>query len=293
MTTKEHTQSAGWPTIRDLLARGATSLRTAGIETPELDASVLLGHFLGVNRAALYARALDLAPPDIDEAFGEAIARRMGGVPVAYITGTKEFLGLSFAVTTATLVPRPETELLVMWAITWLGVRRGTAKRVVDIGTGSGAIGVSLAHITGRVVIASDVSLAALRVARENASANGVRDRVRFVCGNLLSWLGVPVDLVLANLPYLTDVQADDPGLASEPRSALAGGDADGFALYRALIPQVATRLLPGGAFAFEIDPAQAAVARSLCESAIPGARTTIHRDLAGLDRFVTVETAP
>src|SRR6476469_3762949 len=112
------------PRVRDLLARGATSLRTAGSETPELDASVLLGHVLGVSRSALYARALDPVPLHIDEAFGEAIARRMHGVPVAYLTGTKEFMGLPFAVTAATLVPRPETELLVEWAVSWLANQR-------------------------------------------------------------------------------------------------------------------------------------------------------------------------
>jgi len=278
--------------LRDLMARGVARLREGGIETPELDAALLLGYLLGHDRAALYARMLDPTPPDVSPPYDALIERRLHHEPVAYLTGTKEFMGLLFAVNRAVLVPRPETELIVEWAQRWLDAHPGAA-RVVDVGTGSGAIAISLASTTPRIrLIVSDISRDALSVARSNARQNGVRERVAFICGDLALWLGRPVDLMLANLPYLTDTQSNAPTISVEPRGALAGGGGDGFALYRALIPQVATRLVAGGAFVFEIDPSQAAIARALCEQTFASASVTVHQDLAGHARFVTVETA-
>lgn len=265
------------------------ALRSEG-ETPDLDASVLLAHAAGLTRSALYARLPDAAPAAAASAYESLVAGREGGVPVAYIVGEREFLGLPFAVSPATLVPRPETELLVEWAVAWCAAHP-QARLAVDVGTGSGAVAVGLAHLVPALtVIACDLSQEALGVAATNA-ARHAGGRVRFVRGDLLAWLGRPVPLVLANLPYLTDRQSDSPELAAEPRLALAGGDGDGFALYRRLIPQAAARLAPGGAFAFEIDPAQAAVARETC-AAFPASVITVHRDYAALPRFVTVETS-
>ena len=280
------------PRLRDLLAHGADLLRRASIETPELDAALLLGHLLGRDRATLYAHLLDDAPPDIPAAFDALIERRSRREPVAYLTGTKEFMGLTFAVNAAVLVPRPETELLVEWAARWLAARPNAAW-VVDVGTGSGAIAVSLASIATHVqALASDISRKALAVARFNARRQNVAGRVAFVCGDLLSWLGQPVTMILANLPYLTDAQTDAADLRAEPRGALAGGGGDGFGFYRALIPQIPGRLTPGGACAFEIDPSQTEIAAALCAETFPAASVAVHDDLAGFARFVTVETA-
>ena len=280
-------------TLRALAARGATRLRAAGIASADLDAALLLAHLLGITRAALYARTADPPPEGVVAAFDALLTRRVAGEPVAYLIGHKEFFGREFAVSPAVLVPRPETELLVSWAIAWLRARLLPA-RVVDVGTGSGAIAVTVARAvpTARVV-ASDISLEALRVARGNARKQGIAARIGFVRGDLLAWLGQPADLVLANLPYLTDAQMDEPSIAAEPRLALDGGDADGLACYRRLIPQTAARLMPGGAFAFEIDPAQAATALLLCTAAFPAARVAVHNDLAGHARLVTVEAPP
>lgn len=273
------------------MAHRADVLRRGGIETPELDAALLLAHLLGYDRAALYAHLLDDAPPGVSTAFDTLIERRLRRESVAYLTGMKEFMGLAFAVNPAVLVPRPETELLVEWALRWLAAH-GHDARVVDAGTGSGAIGVSLASLMPRAtVFASDISLEALIVARSNARRHTVADRIAFVCGDLLTWLGQPVPMILANLPYLTDAQSAAPDLCAEPRLALAGGGEDGFEFYRALIPQVPERLTPGGVFAFEIDPSQAAIATDLCAVMFPTALVAIHHDLAGLARFVTVET--
>ncbi len=275
------------------MARGVARLRQSGIATPELDAALLLGHLLGLGRAALYTWLLDPAPPDVSLAFDALIERRLRLESVAYLIGQKEFMGLPFAVNHAVLVPRPETELLVEWAQRWLDAHTRPA-RVVDIGTGSGAIAVALASTRPQAhIFASDISLNALSVARSNAQRNHVVERVAFICGDLSSWLGQPVEIILANLPYLTDAQTDAPDISMEPHGALAGGGGDGFDLYRILIPQVPQRLVAGGAFAFEIDPSQATVARALCEATFASASVAVHLDLAGLSRFVTVETSP
>jgi release factor glutamine methyltransferase len=278
------------PRVRDLLASGVAELRASGIDTPELDAAVLLAHLLDMSRAALYARVLDPIPQELHGTFASLLTERARGVPVAYLTGTKEFMGLPFLVTPDVLVPRPETELLAEWAVTWLATHPNRST-VVEVGTGSGAIGVSVAKLApGAKVVVSDISLEALSVARQNARTHGVADRIHFVCSDLLTWLGRPVDLLLANLPYLTDVQADSHELAAEPRIALAGGDGDGFGLYRVLLAQAVNRVTQAGALAFEIDPSQADIARRLCAETFRGAAVTVHDDLAGLARFVTVE---
>ncbi len=277
-------------TYRDLLRRGVLQLRAAGSESAELDAALLLAHAGGLNRAFLYSRLPEAAPALLETAYTALLDARANGVPVAYLRGEREFMGLPFAVTPATLVPRPETELLVEWGMRWLGTHPH-ARTAVDVGTGSGAIAVSLAHaVPDLAVIACDISREALQVAAGNAARNGVGGRVQFVAGDLLAWLGVPVPLVLANLPYLTDTQSDAPDLRAEPRSALAGGDADGFALYRRLLAHLALLLPTGGAFAFEIDPAQAAIAAAESAAVFPGALVVVHDDLAALPRFVTIE---
>ncbi len=278
------------PRLRDLMARGVAALRQGGMETPELDAALLLGHLLGLDRATLYAHILDAAPSGVSDAFDALIARRLHGAPVAYLTGRKEFMGLTFAVGPSVLVPRPETELLVEWALHRIAARAGCT-RIVDVGTGSGAIAVALAAMTPSAhLFASDISRKTLTIARCNARRHDVAGRIAFVCGDLLSWLGRPVEIILANLPYLTDAQADAAELRAEPRGALAGWGEDGFGLYRALIPQVPARLAPGGAFAFEIDPSQAEIATALCNATFPAAAVALHADLAGHARFVTVE---
>ena len=203
----------------------------------------LLAHSMGMSRAALYARMLEPVPAETQD----RSLRRWNGepwdAPVAYLTGTKEFMGLPFAVTPAVLVPRPETELLVEWALAWLA-QHPERRTIVEVGTGSGAIAVSLAASSPHVhLFASDISREGIAIAIGNAQTHHVTNQIHFVRGDLLTWLGHCVDLILANLPYLTAEQADSPELAAEPRIALAGGHGDGFGLYRALLMQAAGRL--------------------------------------------------
>ncbi|MCS7257160.1 MAG: peptide chain release factor N(5)-glutamine methyltransferase [Thermomicrobium sp.] len=277
------------PTYRDLLRAATERLRAAGIESARLDAEVLLAHVFGIDRTELYRRL----PEPVEaatEPFWHLIERRAHGEPVAYLTGHREFYGLDFIVTPDTLIPRPETEFLVTWTVERLRSRRDHV-RCVDVGTGCGAIVIAIAATLGpahpALLVGCDRSFAALRVARLNRDrlAPG---RVHLVCGDLLNWCRGPLDMVVANLPYLRPEQWH-PGIAFEPPEALFAPDA-GFGLYAELLPQVAERLATHGAFIFEIDPAQAERALTVASQYFPEAAVTVLPDLAGLPRYVTIE---
>lgn len=287
-------------TVVSVIRAATERLADAGLETPRLDAEVLLRHVLGIDRTTLFLRYPDPVTPTALTAYDDLLARRLAGAPVAYLTGQRQFLGFALAVTPDVLVPRPETELLVEWARGWL-LRPGRDQaHVVDVGTGSGAIAIGLATLlpaawSGRIT-ALDVSPSALAVAIANrdrlasAGAPGPLDRVDFRSSDLLAGLSGPVDLVLANLPYLTPRQVDgNPDLAAEPRLALDGGP-DGLDLIRRLVDDLPRVLAPGGAVALELDPGQADSVAGLLRVAEPTALVTIHPDLAGLARFVMME---
>ncbi len=266
----------------------------AGSSTPRLDAEVLLRHVLGLDRTRLIVHLHEpLASSDLDRYLG-LVGRRAAGEPVAYLTGEREFMGLAFVVRSGVLIPRPETELLVEWALSRL--RDLSVATVLDVGTGSGAIALSLASHRppsrhGRI-LASDISSAALRVAAENRSRLGVVDRVDLVQGDLGSWCAEPVDLLLANLPYLRpDQLTDNLELVAEPRLALAGG-VDGLDLVRQLLADTPRLLAPGGALALEIDPSQVGAARELAGAALSDGKVTVQNDLAGLPRIVIADRA-
>jgi len=255
--------------------------------TPRLDAELLVGHALGLSRTQLLASLRDPISDETIGAVDRLLLRREGGEPVAYILGHKEFLGRDFIVTPAVLTPRPETELLVEWAVNWLANRPNA--RVVDVGTGSGAIaiGVALGAPESISVTAIDVSDAALSVAQENANRL-CPGRVQFRLGDLLNGFDEPVDLVLANLPYLRPDQIDgNYDLVAEPRLALDGG-LEGLELIDRLILQLPGALSEHGAVALEVDPSQSGSVVELMAAACPRATIAVHRDLAGLDRFVT-----
>jgi len=277
------------PTYREVLRAATERLRTSGIETARLDAELLLCHALGIDRTELYRRLPEPLTAPL-ETFWQLVARRVRGEPVAYLTGHREFYGLDFVVTPDTLIPRPETEYLVTWALERLQTGLDRA-RCVDVGTGCGAIIIAIAAALPpdrpALLVGCDRSLPALRVARRNRDrlAPG---RVHLVCGHLLSWCRGPLDLVVANLPYLRSEQWH-PGIAFEPPEALFAPDA-GFGLYAELLPQVAERLAAQGSFIFEIDPAQAERAAAAARQHFPDAVIAVLPDLAGSPRYVTVE---
>ncbi len=283
--------------MRSLARWGASVLgeRPDVTGSPDLDAEVLLRHLLGLDRTAYFMAAQDAVAPEVADRYADVLSRRLGGEPVAYLTGIREFFGLSFLVTPAVLVPRPETESLVLWALD--RARRHVPATVLDIGTGSGAIALSVAARQPpdreTRVIGSDVSAEALAVARQNQRAlgtNGAVSAVTFVRGDLAAWCRGPIDLLLANLPYLTPEQVSgNPDLAAEPSLALVSGP-DGLAAIDRLVADLPRVLSPAGAAILELDPAQAKTVRYRIGLLMPSATVTIHPDLAGLDRFVTVE---
>ena len=302
--TAQHVSSDEHPTtetISDALRRGKRRLASAGSATPGLDAEVLLRHVLGIDRTTLFVRLPERIAPEALAAYDDLLAERARDIPVAYLTGKREFMGLSFEVGPGVLVPRPETELLVEWAISWLGQRKRERERedvtVVDIGTGSGAIAIAVAAMMGPDwqgrILASDISPDALSVAARNRARLDPHHRVTIVQGSLASWLQGPVHLILANLPYLRPEQlAENPSLAAEPRLALDGG-VDGLALIRQLLADAPRVLAPGGAIGLEIDPSQRHDVVNLARRAFPASDVDVLPDLAGLDRHVTIQTKP
>jgi release factor glutamine methyltransferase len=277
------------PTIRAVLTEATDALREAGVESPRLDAEVLLRAALGWDRARLYAGLTDPLDAAVAEAYHALVARRAAGEPVAYLTGEREFMGQPFAVGPGVLVPRPETECLVEW----LAARARAEARwraglvAVDVGTGSGAIACALAlELPQARVVAVERSPDALPYARENRRRLGLERRVALVQGDLLGPVAA-ADLIAANLPYLRPDQLH-AGIGREPVEALVSG-ADGLDAYRALLPQAGAILRSPGLFAAEIDPSQAEAMVALCRASFPQGMVTVERDLAGLDRFVTV----
>jgi release factor glutamine methyltransferase len=275
--------------------RAGALLLCASSTTPELDAAVVLSHVTGASRAQLIAypeRGLSEAEC---RAFRDLLERRAAGEPVAYLTGHREFMGLDFATDARALIPRPETELLVEAGLEAARARlaRGITPIAADIGTGSGAIAVSLAALEPRLprVYAVDVAADALALARENVERLGVRDRVMLLQGDLLDPLPEPVDLLLANLPYIALAEAETlpPDVREfEPAGALFGAE-DGLGHFRRLFAGAAPHLRPAAAVMLEIGADQGAAVRDLARRAFPTATVEVRQDYAGLDRLVTV----
>lgn len=277
--------------------RGRASTATAA--TPELDAQVLLAHVTGVVRALLLAYPERALTARQAARFAELLARRLADEPVAYLVGHRDFLGLDLLTDARALIPRPETELLVEAALAWARERldREPGQRLVagDIGTGSGAIALALAAHEPRVapIYAVDVSDAALALARENAHRLQLDDRVRFLQGDLLGPLAEPVDLLLANLPYIAprDAQTLPPDVRRyEPELALYAGD-EGLELLRRLFSGAPAHLRPGALVGVEFGYDQRVAVAQLACAAFPQATVHIGADYAGWDRYALIQT--
>jgi release factor glutamine methyltransferase len=270
--------------IRELVREGAAKLARVA-DSPQLEAELLLARSLEVPRSALHARANEpVLDCDATDRYEALLTRRALGEPVAYLLGEKEFWSLPLAVTPDVLIPRPETELLVERALTHLPSDAGT--QVLDLGTGSGAVALALAHERNAcAVLGIDVSGPAVELARRNAAALGI-DNVGFRCGD---WYG-PVDgerfdLIVSNPPYIAE---DDSRVASgvrrfEPHSALFAG-ADGLGALRRVIGGAPAHLLPGGWIVVEHGDRQGSAVRGLMADAGLAAVLTF-RDLAGAER--------
>ena len=296
--------------------REAAARLAASSDSPDLDAQLLLAEVLGLERAGLLARLADALPTVAAEPFAAFIDRRVAGEPVAYLLGRAWFHGLSFAVSPAVLIPRPETELMVDWGLAWLAARERTlpAPRVLDVGTGSGAIIVALAHAWRERFPAAaglpeprwtavDLSAAALAMARENArqlveeAVIDLRHADLWPGGSAEAAAGPTVpttyDLVLANLPYVGTDEVDllAPDVRDhEPHQALFAGP-DGLDCIRRLIAGLPERLAAGGAVGLEVGWTQAEAVATLLAEALPGSAVEVRRDLAGIGRLVVAET--
>lgn len=309
-------------TIGRILKWTEQYFKDKGIESPRLDAEVLLAHVLEKQRIYLYVHFDEPLQPAELAAYREMIKQRVLRVPVAQILGEKEFMGLTFKVTADTLVPRPDTEILVQAAVERLKAMKGEAKtpedevladgeeassaanrdeaavdvsqeplRIADIGTGSGAICLSVLHyLADTAADTVDISPEARAVAEENAASLGLADRVTFHTGDLLQPLrGMTFAAILSNPPYIPE--ADIAGLApevrlKEPHTALSGGR-DGLDFYRRLAKEAPAMLVPGGFMAFEVGIHQAEPVAALAKANPLIARTEILLDYAGIDRVV------
>jgi len=268
-----------------------TKARLTGAVT-STTAQAILAHIVERDRSWLLAHSEAALTSEQSTRFAALLERAARGEPLAYLTGEREFYGLAFTVTPDVLIPRPETEELIDVAIRWSKRYPQTAPQLVDVGTGSGAIAVTLAvQLPQARITAVDVPLAALDVARHNASRHGAAQRIHFVQGSLLENLPGPFDAILANLPYIpTNTLQTLDVIRWEPSLALDGGP-DGLQLVRTLIRQAATRLRPGGLLALEIQYDQGPIVAGLCQQTFPTASVTIQRDLSGLDRIAWMET--
>ena len=276
-------------------------LREEGCESAPLDSALLLAHTLGVNKAWLYAHPhRHLTEAEISR-FEDLVRRRICQEPIAYLIGSRSFYALDIVVNRHVLIPRPETELLVEHALDYIRrlTAQGCAPLVADIGTGSGAIATAIAvNAAAARVIAVDISDDALAVAAQNIRRYGLDDRVQLVAGNLTDPLPGPVDVIVANLPYVAAPQLRAlPATVRdfEPLVALDGG-ADGLRVFRAFFDGlarvgVAAKLRSGGRIYLEIGADQGEAVSSLAALALPGAAVHILPDYAGLDRIVVVET--
>jgi release factor glutamine methyltransferase len=263
--------------LHETLALAVVDLESAGVDTPRLDAEVLLADVLGTDRAALHADPRQVLEPDAARRFDELVRRRVRREPVAYILGKAHFRELDLLVDHRVLVPRPETELLVELA--------DDGQRVLDVGTGSGAIALAIAQErSGVTVTGIDSAPGAVEVARANAEALGLD--VEFMIADLV--VGGPYDLVVSNPPYVRD--SDWPGLAPEitlyePEDALLGGP-DGLDVIRRIVPAAAEVLRPGGLLAMEVGQGQSRAVEALFERLELRLLET-QRDLAGIPRVV------
>lgn len=280
--------------IVDVLARGRKLLEARGIEDAEIEAELLLRHALepGMSRADLYRTMLDEIESDVIATYEGLVERRIVHEPSAYIIGRREFYGFDLLLTHNVLIPRPETEQLVELAIN--AARTVESPRVVDVGTGSGAIAIALAKTLPKAqIIATDASWEALSVARLNATTQAVDDRIEFQPGDLLESLNAPVDVIVANLPYIPthDWERLAPEVRDhEPRSALDGG-IDGLAVIHRLLGQAPMHLRPRGVVLLEFGYGQSAAIEALARAAFPDADIDVHDDFAGIPRVLVIET--
>jgi|SRR5579859_186133 len=293
--------------VRSALKRAITQLRDANVPSFTLSAELLLLHAISRDRTWLYAHPEEQIPMASVETFFSFLARRAAGEPTQYITGKQEFWGLELEVTPDVLIPRPETEHVVEVALDRLAVRTiraghkqtltGDGLQIVDIGTGSGCIAIALAkELSAAAIVATDISAAALDVARRNAARHSFASRLHFVQSNLFDDLKVAAgkfDLIVSNPPYIgrneksslmREVRDHEPGVA------LYGGE-EGYEFYADLIAQAARSLMHGGILVLELGHNSLAAVQPLLD-APDWTTVSVTNDLSGVARVIAAEKA-
>jgi release factor glutamine methyltransferase len=293
--------------LKEALHQASKTLASVSTEDATLEAELLVMHLLGIDRAQLYCRLEEELPPGDVHTLNQLLERRLGHEPIAYIIGRREFFGNDFYVAPGVLIPRAESELLVEKALDFVfsDSARGSEKtllsnekpsvlekfeKIADIGTGCGAIAISLALLLPQArIYATDISPRALEIATINCDRHRVRDRVHLLEGDLLDPLPEPVDIIIANPPYIKDADLSQlsPEIRMfEPLSALAGGE-DGLDKVRQLLGQARGKLRPGGLVLAEIAADQGEAAASWARELLPHARVELAKDLGGWDRVL------
>ena len=286
-------------TNRDAIREGRGFLLAGGVESASLDAEVLLANVLNMTKTELYLKIETALKLEDERRFWKRLQRRAQREPLAYITGRKEFWSLDFVVTPDVLIPRPETELLVEVALDYLKeITTNRPSNILDLGTGSGAIAVSLAKERLEANIwAVDISSPALQIARINASRHIEAGKIKFLQGDLFEAVKterVAFDLIVANPPYIRTGEVST--LASdirdwEPLTALDGG-VDGMDFYRRIIAEAHHFLAPAGAIVLEISPELSGALLSLLTHRGGYERTSVYTDLAGKERVIAANKA-
>jgi release factor glutamine methyltransferase len=279
--------------LRDVLLDGTKRLKESNIEAPAVEAGAILCHVLGCNRTYLYSHDDYILDDEQYTRYMLLLDERLEGRPVQYITGHQEFMSLDFIVTPHVLIPRQDTEILVEEVIEYAKGIKGDKIEILDIGTGSGCIAVSLAHyISKSRVSALDVSLQALKIAHANATNNNVDPKITFLLGDVFGGLEningrVLFDIIVSNPPYIpsNDISTLEKQVKDyEPYCALDGGK-DGLIFYRRIVEQSISYLKPGGLLAFEVGIGQAQDVKGIMDNSFNNLK--IVKDLAGIDRVV------
>ena len=274
-----------------LNATGETLIKT-GSPDAQLEAEVLIRHVLGIDRATFF-RDLEEPVTDSDrQQLDDLVVRRLRREPLNYITGFREFYGLSFEVSDSVLIPRQETELLVETVISLARTRSKSEMKICDVGTGSGAIAISLAvNLPFAEITAIDISQSALDIADANRRTHGVYNRVALRRGNLLEPVDFKPEIIVSNPPYIPmgDLSLLQPEIQYEPRVALDGGT-DGLELIRGLLSQSLDKVSSTGAILFEIDSSQENSARILAREYFPNSHISVLDDLSGSSRAILIE---
>ena len=275
-------------TFKQAISQAREILAVNSIEDASLEGELLLRHTLNISRVQLYQDLDHELTPEQEKTFWNLVKRRTNHEPTAYITGHREFYGLDFYVNPHVLIPRPETELLVEKALTL--VQNHRLVTIADIGTGCGAIAISLALNLPQVEIyATDISSPALEVAKTNCKKHGVLNRIHLLQGDMLDPLPESVDLIVTNLPYVKKAELPQVSpVQFEPLLALNGGP-DGLQKIRRLCQQTNNKLHPTGYLLLEIGQGQGRAVIALLHSLFPHAKIETTSDLGSIDRVVSL----